>query len=176
MTPLKLYRLPEVLRESFKKPFGHLYKSMDALHSKVSEIIERRLFLAVVGDISLKTVQSLGITPHIAVIDLKAERSSLPSYTIPSFDHTVKVHNPPGHISEEALKALSQAVEALPATTCLIVEGEEDLLALPLFFLLPPGSYVIYGQPKEGAVVVEITEQLAGEARRLFSLFEVVEG
>lgn len=176
MTQLKLYRLPETLRKVFKKPFGTIYKSTAALHEKVHEILEKRLFLVVVGDISLRTVQSFSVTPHIAVIDFKAERSPLPPYTPQAFDHASRVYNPPGYISEEALKALFQAVKALPATTCLIVEGEEDLLALPLFFLLPRGSYVIYGQPKEGAVVVEVTDQLANEAKRLFSLFEVVEG
>jgi len=37
------------------------------------------------------------------------------------------------------------------------VEGEEDLLTLPVIVLAPESTAVIYGQPMEGLVIVEVT-------------------
>ena len=38
----------------------------------------------------------------------------------------------------------------------VIVEGEEDLLALPIFLLVPYGSVVLYGLPFKGIVIVKV--------------------
>jgi hypothetical protein len=49
----------------------------------------------------------------------------------------------------------------------VLVEGEEDLLALPLFAMAPDGSVVLYGQPLEGLVVVRITQAKKNQAKNL---------
>lgn len=38
----------------------------------------------------------------------------------------------------------------------MIVDGEEDLLTLVAMAVAPLGSFVIYGQPREGVVLVEV--------------------
>ena len=40
----------------------------------------------------------------------------------------------------------------------ILVDGEEDLLALPAIFLAPINSLVLYGQPNQGFVLVKITD------------------
>jgi len=40
----------------------------------------------------------------------------------------------------------------------LYIDGEEDLVTLVAIKLAPLGSVVVYGQPGEGLVAVEVTE------------------
>ena len=49
----------------------------------------------------------------------------------------------------------------------VIVEGEEDLLALPIFLLVPYGSIVLYGQPLKGIVIVKIDSKTRKRAKDL---------
>ncbi len=48
-----------------------------------------------------------------------------------------------------------------------MVDGEEDMLALPLFVMAPIGAFVLYGQPLEGLVLVRITAAKRKEAKDL---------
>ena len=41
------------------------------------------------------------------------------------------------------------------------------MLALPLFTMAPKGSAVLYGQPLEGIVLVNITEEKQNQAKDL---------
>jgi GTP-dependent dephospho-CoA kinase len=55
----------------------------------------------------------------------------------------------------------------MPFPVRIVVSGEEDLLALPLFVMVPNGSVVLYGQPLEGMVIVRIDETVRWKARDL---------
>jgi uncharacterized protein (UPF0218 family) len=55
----------------------------------------------------------------------------------------------------------------MPFPVRIVVSGEEDLLALPLFVMVPNGSVVLYGQPLEGMVIVRIDEKIRWKARDL---------
>jgi uncharacterized protein (UPF0218 family) len=55
----------------------------------------------------------------------------------------------------------------MPFPVRIVVSGEEDLLALPLFAMVPNGSVVLYGQPLEGMVIVRIDEKIRWKARDL---------
>ena len=41
----------------------------------------------------------------------------------------------------------------------IIVDGEEDLATLPAILYAPLGSAVVYGQPNEGSVLVDVTPE-----------------
>jgi uncharacterized protein (UPF0218 family) len=45
----------------------------------------------------------------------------------------------------------------------IIVDGEEDLLALIAISYAPDNSYIVYGQPLEGMVVVKATSDMKAE-------------
>jgi uncharacterized protein (UPF0218 family) len=51
----------------------------------------------------------------------------------------------------------------------IIVEGEEDLAALPALMLAPEGALVLYGQPGEGIVAVRAGRESASRAREIYS-------
>jgi len=58
----------------------------------------------------------------------------------------------------ETWKALLNAI-ILKRKLAVLVEGEEDLLVLPLMAEAPIGSVIIYGQPHEGLVVITVTDE-----------------
>jgi uncharacterized protein (UPF0218 family) len=51
----------------------------------------------------------------------------------------------------------------------IIVEGEEDLLALPCIVESPSNSLVLYGQPSKGLVVVDTNTKVQNEASLILS-------
>jgi uncharacterized protein (UPF0218 family) len=51
----------------------------------------------------------------------------------------------------------------------IIIKGEEDLVALP-FLMYSPNDWVIcYGQPNEGLVIVQVTEDSKKKAMLIFN-------
>ena len=120
-----------------------------------------------VGDATTERLLSFGITPDIAVID-GVERRSLRDYPINYPAKEMLCTNPAGMISRGAVQVLQSALET-PAPVMVIVEGEEDMLALPLFTMAPKGSAVLYGQPLEGIVLVNITEEKQNQAKDLMN-------
>jgi GTP-dependent dephospho-CoA kinase len=120
-----------------------------------------------VGDATTERLLSFGITPDIAVID-GVERRSLRDYSINYPAKEMSCTNPAGMISREAVQVLQSALET-PSPVMVIVEGEEDMLALPLFTMAPKGSAVLYGQPLEGIVLVNITEEKQNQAKDLMN-------
>jgi uncharacterized protein (UPF0218 family) len=151
-----------------KKPFGTLVTESKVSEKKISSMIKGAGKVIAVGDATTERLVSFGITPDIAVIDGK-ERRSRRSYPVSYQDKQVRCTNPAGTISAEALKTLQQALKS-EDTVLVIVDGEEDLLALPLFSMSPLGSAVLYGQPLEGMVVVRVTAAKRRRAKELMSM------
>ena len=57
--------------------------------------------------------------------------------------------------------------------SAVIVDGEEDLLALVAISVAPDGSLVVYGQPNEGLVLVPVTSQKKKEIADILALMAV---
>jgi len=154
----KTLKLPRHMRWELKRPLGLLIGGEDAAR-RFKELLEGRRprMLAVVGDTSTRNLLEVGVNPDIVVIDYKVMRRPITPYTLKD-RRLIRARNPPGTIDEDAWRALEEAV-TLKSGVAVIVEGEEDLLVLPLIILLPIGSLIVYGQPHEGLVVVEVTEE-----------------
>ena len=150
-----------------KRPFGMLVLEKDITKQKILSMLEGAKKIVTVGDATTERLISFGITPDIAVIDGLEQRSRR--------DHSINYHakemlctNPPGTISKEAVHVLQIALETPPPIT-VKVQGEEDMLAVPLFMIAPKGSAVLYGQPLEGIVLVNITEEKQNQAKDLMN-------
>jgi uncharacterized protein (UPF0218 family) len=148
-----------------KRPFGTLVLEKDITKQNILSLLEGAHKIITVGDATTERIISFGITPDIAVIDGLERRSRR--------DHSINYHtkemlctNPAGTISKEAVHVLQSALETSPPVT-VKVQGEEDMLALPLCMMAPKGSAVLYGQPLEGVVLVNITEEKQNQARDL---------
>jgi GTP-dependent dephospho-CoA kinase len=144
--------LTENQRAKLKKPFGKLYPGIDA----ISSLVAGKKVIAV-GDKVTDGVITKGIKPQICVYDGRTKRKeiAIPDSIIKYEAIEVSVKNPAGQITGEAFQALKEAF-ATGIKTKIFVSGEEDLLTVAAINLAPEGTYVIYGQPDEGLVLVEV--------------------
>ena len=149
-----LYPLPDDLRSELKKPLGKLIPSSEVSKQRLQEEVAGAKFVVAVGDATSETLSRLTIQPDIYVIDGKEQRSvrKLPSLKA---RNEIKVRNPPGFISEEAFEAILKAA-TLEKPVKMLVEGEEDLLALVFLATYPSSTVLFYGQPNEGVVVTRV--------------------
>jgi GTP-dependent dephospho-CoA kinase len=129
--------------------------------------------LATVGDATTARLLLFKIIPDVSVVDGKERRIKSNKFKIVlggdkdsknlSF---VRCSNKPGSVSRRAIATIRDALK-MPFPVRIVVSGEEDLLALPLFVMVPNGSVVLYGQPLEGMVIVRIDETVRWKARDL---------
>ena len=52
------------------------------------------------------------------------------------------------------------------------VNGEEDLLVIPVCIYAPENAIILYGQPNEGLVIVKITSEIRNKTQKLLDLME----
>jgi GTP-dependent dephospho-CoA kinase len=150
------YMLTPRLRVFLKEPFGNLItgsptETMIALKMLIEK--EKPPRLVSVGDVVSQNMHKSGLHPQLAVIDNISLRDQAMPKQAP-VDNTVYVDNPQGTITEEAISAVKAALES-NAHTHIEVKGEEDLLTLVAVFYAPENSFVVYGQPHLGIVVVK---------------------
>lgn len=155
---------PDVL-PLLKKPFGILVPDSEVTEDRIKKMIKGARKVIAVGDATTERMIGFGITPDIAVIDGRERRAKRADSVIYDAEH-VKCTNPAGAISAQAVKIIDEALKSA-GVVLINVDGEEDLLALPLFAKAPDGSVVLYGQPLEGMVVVKINSAKRKRARDL---------
>jgi GTP-dependent dephospho-CoA kinase len=154
---LILYRPDKSDLPHLKEPFGKLIpgepdKTMPELKRLVQANAPRRV--TAVGDIVSKETVTAGVPVDLRIVDHISMRKPTASFNI-NARRTYHVKNPPGVITEESWRAIKQAMKEREVV--IYVEGEEDLLTLPCILESPDGSFVLYGQPSEGLVVVTTT-------------------
>ncbi len=119
-----------------------------------------------VGDIVSREALEAGIPVNLRIVDLKTMRQPVESEPRPS-KNTYRVRNPPGVITDESLETIKKAMGVKEAL--IIVEGEEDLLAIPAVLETPDQSLVVYGQPLQGIVVIVTTDSVRTEVRAMMT-------
>lgn len=161
--------LPPALRSEFKEPFGPIYTDASDLLADAGRPI------VAVGDVVTYHLREAGHEPHVAVIDGRTKRDAVDEHIAAVLedagDHRIDVVNEPAELSRELLIALSDAV-AREEHTVILVEGEEDLATLPAVLATPLGGSVVYGQPDEGMVLVDVTESARATMRDLLVRFD----
>ena len=71
-----------------------------------------------------------------------------------------------------AIDAIQRAL-AKGVHTHIVVDGEEDLLTLIAVLYAPENSFVIYGQPHSGIVVVKVTDQRKCQVQEFLNAMKV---
>ncbi len=147
------------MRGELKTPLGELFRG-DVSDNVVvlREILDEKKppCFATVGDYVTFYVIESGLHPDLAVVDHRVMRQDVDPFKFKM--DKVTVSNPAGTIKAEAQRVLRDAI-TLKKRLGVVVEGEEDLLVLPLMAMMPIGSVIVYGQPREGMVVVTLTEE-----------------
>jgi len=164
------------LDEELKKPSGQLFSgpenSPEVAMSAAMENISPGAIVAV-GDVSVATLLEFGVIPDIALVDGMTKRIELEQKVdLSDFSLILSAQNPAGEVTPSLIESIDAALHS-DQTTCIEVDGEEDLAPLIVHLLSPLGTNVIYGQPGKG-VVLRITDLKAKrQCRKLLSMFEV---
>jgi pantetheine-phosphate adenylyltransferase len=163
--------LPESLKDELRKPFGEIVKEIRKINNASCVIA--------VGDITVKKLNENSVEQDISVIDFKVARkktfSSFSDLNFPKNRTTIIVENPAGHIAHDLFLKIANIFRlGFDEKKIIIIEGEDDLAALPLILAAPLNSIVYYGQPNVGLVKVLVSEEIKNKTYNLASKFRPI--
>jgi uncharacterized protein (UPF0218 family) len=162
--------------QRLKEPVGRLLpgtpaQTMSALNRIISQTQPGRV--AAVGDVVSRETLIAGIAVNLRILDHISMRRPTAAFNL-KVRKTYRVKNPAGVITLEAWETIKQSMKDEEAL--IVVEGEEDLLALPCIAESPDNSLVLYGQPSKGLVVVETSPKVKTEAGLILNRMTREEG
>jgi uncharacterized protein (UPF0218 family) len=169
------YSVTPELRVKLKEPFGMLIQGpFDETMRKMYSIVKREKpsKIVSVGDTVSRNLHAYQMNPQLSITDNQRMRKRVKQEVFTG-KNVVHVENPQGTITEEAITAVREALES-DEYVHIIVDGEEDLLALIAVLYAPEKSLVVYGQPYEGIVVVEVTSEKKAEAMEILKAMKTV--
>ena len=155
--------LPEHLRKSLKGPKGELFSraELGAAEDACAYIKKNKLSPVIaVGDLVSINLAKVNCQATLSILDGKTKRDDPVDFKLTS-DVTFTATNAAAEIRPEVWIAIELALMAGKSgkTAKLLIEGEEDLTALPAVALAPTGSAVVYGLPDRGIVVIQVTPE-----------------
>lgn len=160
-------KLPENLREQLKIPLGVLLR--DTTRENILQHIPKGSVIITVGDATTEKMLTLNLTPSLSIVDgLEKRQKRIP----PSGDMTkMFCDNPAGQITPQSIDAIKGALKSkFPVQ--IVVNGEEDLLVIPVCVHAPQNAVVLYGQPNEGLVIVTVTQEIRNKTQKLLNLMD----
>jgi len=168
------YFLPTKNRSFFKKPLGKLLRKDSEIKFFFDFIKDNSLESKIisVGDATTKKLLENEIYPRLIIIDGQIERKETSIIELNNYQ-IVDAINPPGEITISACQKIREALKIDSIKTIIKINGEEDLLVLPVVFEVSTNSKVLYGQPKEGLVVVSVTEERKQFVKKLVEKYLV---
>ena len=158
--------LPPNLRDELKIPLGKLIPN----HSSEKESYIRQVYsekvVITVGDATSELLLGMGLIPFLHIVDGQEKRVKRSPPETESINTELTIKNNPGEISTESFNLVKTIFNQKPPIR-LLVDGEEDLLVLPVCIFAPENSVVMYGQPNEGLVVAEITDEVRDKVQKI---------
>ena len=189
-------RLPTSLIPTLQQPMGLFFKSGSNKLSPEQQVIDflqinnkDNNLVIVVGDYVSKSLLESNYLPNVLIIDNYTQRTKKSTFSLPKNHKLIEAQNNPGEINKQAwlvIKNEFKNLEKKPliitdnpmSVIVILIQGEEDLLALPVILEAPNGAYVLYGQPpmvgdgSSGIVLVEITPKVKETIEQLLSQFD----
>jgi hypothetical protein len=169
------YRVTPELRVKLKEPFGTLIQgSFTQTMNDLRDILKREKppKIVSVGDTVSRNLHAHQINQHVSITDNKCMRKKVEPEVFEG-KNVVRVKNPQGTITEESIAAIKKALES-DGEFHIIVDGEEDLLALIAVLYAPEKSLVVYGQPYEGIVAIEVTPEKKADVAEILNVMKTV--
>ena len=163
-----MFKIDENSIDEFKKPLGELYIDFeDAI-----PMIKEANFLISVGDQTTKNLVDYDLIPDLGIIDNRIQRKDH-DYDIIRTENILNADNPAGTITENLWETIEEAISLTledRENRIIVVKGEEDLAVLPCLLIAPEDAVILYGQPNEGLVFVNVFEG-KDKAKRLMTFF-----
>lgn len=138
-----------------KNPLGTLYPNFE----EAIDNIKDAKFLISVGDATLKNLVKYKLYPNIGIIDNLIQREDH-DYDFIHTEYILKAINPPGTITEDLWETIEKAIKLSDDRNnqLIVVDGEEDLAVLPCILIAPEEATILYGQPNEGLVFLNVSD------------------
>jgi pantetheine-phosphate adenylyltransferase len=173
----KELNLPENLREELRKPLGKIFKDEKSLLRCIDT--SKHTLIIAVGDIIVDALLKVGIDPDVKIIDFRSrrKRTDLCIRTDPYTGHFYKgqsLVNNPGTINLKAAETIREKIKQSlhkKQKSWIVIEGEEDLLALPAILFAPLNSLVLYGHWEHGIIAVEVDEKMKNKIKNIINKF-----
>lgn len=153
-----------------KIPLGVLLPETQADKSHIEKYLSENSYIISVGDRTTEKMINFGLIPSLQIIDGQEKREKREP---PKLDNATEltVDNPAAEITFESISMIKKAF-TLPSPVRIFVNGEEDLLVLPVCIHAPENAVVLYGQPNQGLVIVRITPEIRNKVQGLLDLME----
>lgn len=154
-----MLKLPKHLRQELRKPLGQLHKSIYSIKESLQTQLEEEKLIISIGDVTSMKLFESGIQPQICIVDNYTKRKPIEH----NLNHTKNikyVDNPAGVLTDELIDLCVKSINEASNSNPLIIQvsGEEDLAVLPCVLNSPKDAFVLYGQPNEGVVLVNVDE------------------
>lgn len=156
------------LRARLKAPLGDLFTGDEPTAARAAWALVLQgtpAKVIIVGDRVAADSATLGVEADLYIVDGRVMRRTV-TVEHPAVERVLDIENPAGTLTSSAVNAVRRALAGREKAR-IDVKGEEDLLTLPAILEAPLGSFVVYGQPGEGVVVVEVTEAKKKEIRQM---------
>lgn len=161
-------RLPGRMRAALKEPLGCLMPEPSITRKLVLSRVSAPAIT--VGDRTTERLLGWQVPVRLQIVDGAERRGARAPPPLPPGTVQKRCRNPAGALSDEAVEAVREGLSS-EAPVRILVDGEEDLLALPACALAPDGASLFYGQPGEGMVAVRVD---AGVRRKTQKMIDVM--
>ena len=163
-------KLPNSLRDQLKTPLGILLSLGQDNKENIQKYLSDNSYIITVGDRKNKKMIEYGIIPSLQIIDGFEKRQKREFPKLGNASELI-IDNPAAEITLQSIEIIKKAFEMTPPIR-LTVNGEEDLLVLPVCIHAPENSVVLYGQPNKGLVLVEINTEIRNKAQTLLDMMK----
>jgi len=163
-------KLPDSLRGQMKIPLGILLPEIQTTKDEIQKHLSENSYIITVGDRTTEKMINFDLIPSLQIIDGQEKREKREP---PKLENATEltVDNPAAEITSESISVIKKAF-TLPSPVRIFVNGEEDLLVLPVCIHAPENAVIMYGQPHEGLVIVKITPEIRNKVQTLLDLME----
>jgi uncharacterized protein (UPF0218 family) len=159
-------KLPNSLREQLKIPLGALLLEDQVNKSTIQKHLLANSYVITVGDRTTEKMINFGLVPCLQIIDNQEKRVKREPQKENCMYTELVCNNPAAEITPESIETIKNAFTSKTPVR-LTVAGEEDLLVIPVCIYAPDNSIVMYGQPNQGLVIVQITPEIRNKTQKL---------
>ena len=153
-----------------KIPLGVLLPERQVNKINIQKHLSENSYIISVGDRTTEKMIDFGLIPSLQIIDGQEKREKRDP---PKLENATEltVDNPAAEITSQSVSMIKKAL-TMQSPVRLFVNGEEDLLVLPVCIHAPENAVILYGQPNEGLVIVRITPEIRNKVQTLLDLME----
>jgi len=164
-------KLPNNMRDQLKIPLGLLLVQEETDKTNIQKHLFENSYIITVGDRTTEKMIDFGFIPSLQIIDGQEKRIKRNIPKSFGVSTSLTCDNPAAEITTQSIETIKKAF-TLQTPVRITVNGEEDLLVIPVCMYAPDNSVVMYGQPNDGLVIVKITPEIRNKTQTLLNLME----